>query len=214
MTSVASDGDGGDEALVAEAAERIFGESLPVARAYAELLTTAGVERGLLGPREAGRIWSRHILNSTVVAEVVAPGVSVVDVGSGAGLPGIPLALARPDLDVTLLEPLLRRSTFLSEVVEELGLGARVHVVRGRAEEQQQTYDVVTARAVAPLGRLVGWCRPLMRASGLLVALKGSSAAAEVLDAKAELKRARLTARVVEATPYPGAESTSLIVCK
>src|SRR5947209_14601252 len=115
---------------VSDAATSLFGNRIEVARRYAELLAGAGVERGLLGPREVGRLWDRHLLNSAAVAELLDPGERVIDIGSGAGLPGIPLALARPDIDVVLLEPLLRRSEFLGEVVEQLGLA--VEVVRGR----------------------------------------------------------------------------------
>jgi 16S rRNA (guanine527-N7)-methyltransferase len=150
---------------------------------YAELLAGAGVERGLIGPREVPRLWERHLLNSAVLAELIPDGADVVDVGSGAGLPGLPLALVRPDLRVTLLEPLLRRSTFLQEAVPMLGLADRVRVVRGRAEDHAARYDVVTARAVAPLDRLVGWCWPLVAVDGQLLAMKGSAAASEVADA-------------------------------
>ena len=164
-------------------ARRVFGvEGLVVAERYAGLLATDGVLRGLIGPREAPRLWDRHLLNSAILGEVVAEGASVVDVGSGAGLPGLALAIARPDLSVTLLEPLLRRTRFLDEVVETLGLSDRVEVLRGRAEELhgRRTWDVVTARAVAPLERLAGWCLPLASARGELVAMKGASAAEEV----------------------------------
>lgn len=152
---------------------------------YADLLATVGVERGLIGPREVERIWTRHILNCAVVADprisLVPQQVSVADVGSGAGLPGLVWAIARPDLRVTLIEPLLRRTTFLSETVDALSLGDRVEVARGRAEEgQAPTFDVVTARAVAPMERLLPWTVPLIAVGGRLVALKGSSAADEV----------------------------------
>jgi 16S rRNA (guanine527-N7)-methyltransferase len=139
------------------------------------------------------------VLNSVAVAAFVPSDSTVVDVGSGAGLPGIPLAIARPDLRVTLLEPLLRRATFLSQAAEELGLGGRVTVVRGRAEEQTSTYDVATCRAVAPLERLLGWCAPLFLPFGQLLALKGSSAAAEVSEAASVLRTRRLRAEVLEA---------------
>ncbi|HVF04449.1 MAG TPA: 16S rRNA (guanine(527)-N(7))-methyltransferase RsmG [Frankiaceae bacterium] len=155
---------------------------------YEAWLAGAGVERGLLGPREADRLWDRHLLNSAVLAELLGPAERVVDVGSGAGLPGIPLALARPDLTVVLLEPLARRAAFLTEVVEDLGLGPRVSVVRARAEEHAGTepaYDVAVARAVAPLVRLAGWCLPLLRAGGRLLALKGDRAVDEVAAAPA-----------------------------
>ncbi len=130
---------------------------------YVELLATAGVERGLIGPREAPRLWSRHVLNCAVLAHEIPEGVSVCDVGSGAGLPGLVLALARPDLQITLVEPLLRRTTFLSEVVDELGL-SNVRVERGRADalHAKERFDVVTSRAVAALPRLLEWSMPLV----------------------------------------------------
>jgi 16S rRNA (guanine527-N7)-methyltransferase len=165
------------------AARVLFADRLPLARRYAELLGTEGVVRGLIGPREAPRIWDRHLLNCTVVAEIIPDGYSVTDVGSGAGLPGIPLALARPDLRVILVDSLARRTAFLTEVVDALGLGDRVEVVRGRAEELADHLvpaDAVVARAVAPLDRLAGWCLPLTRIGGRLLALKGATAAEEV----------------------------------
>jgi 16S rRNA (guanine527-N7)-methyltransferase len=167
----------------------IFGETLPVAERYAALLATAGVERGLIGPREVDRLWERHLFNCAVLAEAVPQKATVVDVGSGAGLPGVVLAIVRPDLSITLLEPLLRRTNFLTEVVEELEL-TNVTVRRARAEEVVGEYaaDVVTARAVAPLERLVGWALPLLRPGGELLALKGDRAAAELEEAAAVLK--------------------------
>ncbi|MBW4719470.1 16S rRNA (guanine(527)-N(7))-methyltransferase RsmG [Saccharothrix obliqua] len=172
-------------------AQRVFGDHYPKAVAFRDLLVEHGVERGLIGPREVDRLWERHILNSAVIAELLPQGCRVVDVGSGAGLPGIPLAIARPDLDLTLLEPMARRVTWLSEVVEALEL--EVHVLRGRAEEvavrdRLAGSDVVTARAVAPLERLSRWCLPLLRPGGLLVALKGESAEEE-LERDAEAVR-------------------------
>jgi 16S rRNA (guanine527-N7)-methyltransferase len=163
--------------------DAVFGVRRSLARRYAEHLVTSGVERGLIGPREAPRVWERHVLNCAVVAEIVPTGARLVDVGSGAGLPGIPLALARPDLQVVLLEPLARRAEWLREVTADLGLA--VEVERGRAEERDvrrrwEGADVVTARAVAPLARLAGWCLPLLRSGGMMLALKGDSAAAEV----------------------------------
>lgn len=166
----------------------VFGDLLPLALRYERWLAGAGIERGLLGPREVDRLWERHLLNSAVVAPLLDAGARVVDVGSGAGLPGIPLALARPDCSVVLLEPLARRAAFLTEVVEDLGLGPRVSVVRARAEEHARTtpaYDVAVARAVAPLDRLAGWCLPLLRPGGRLLALKGERAADEVAAAPA-----------------------------
>lgn len=161
----------------------VFGDRLPVAERYAQHLATSGVERGLVGPREATRVWERHVLNCAVVAELVPDGAHVVDVGSGAGLPGIPLALARPDLRVVLVEPLARRVAWLREVLDDLGLD--IQVERGRAEEavvrrRWEGADVVTARAVAPLARLAGWTFPLLRAGGVLLAVKGDSALTEV----------------------------------
>ncbi|MBP2475531.1 16S rRNA (guanine527-N7)-methyltransferase [Crossiella equi] len=170
--------------VVPEVAARVFGERLGVAERFGEMLVEQGVLRGLIGPREVERVWERHILNSAVVAELLAPGVSVVDVGSGAGLPGIPMAIARPDVEMVLLEPMARRCAWLEEVVDELELEG-VYVVRGRAEEKVVRErvagaDVVTARAVAPLAKLAGWCLPLVRPEGQLLALKGSSAAEEL----------------------------------
>ena len=162
-------------------AATLFGERLEAATAYAGWLGGAGTERGLLGPRESSRLWERHLLNCAVVGEAVPTGVTVADLGSGAGLPGIPLALARPDLQVTLVEPLLRRAVFLTEVVEALGLSG-VQVVRSRGEELhgRRTFEVVTSRAVAPLEKLLTWSVPLVTPGGSVVAMKGASAAEEV----------------------------------
>lgn len=170
------------------AGSSVFGDRLPLALRYEAWLAGAGVERGLLGPREAARLWDRHLLNSVAVAALLGPDERVVDVGSGAGLPGIPLALARPDLTVVLLEPLARRAAFLTEVVADLGLAPRVSVLRARAEDharEKPRYDVAVARAVAPLDRLAGWCLPLLRPGGRLLALKGERAADEVAAAPA-----------------------------
>jgi 16S rRNA (guanine527-N7)-methyltransferase len=165
------------------AASAIFGPRIYIAERYAGLLATAGVERGLLGPREVGRVWDRHLLNSAAIGELLDPGDRVVDIGSGAGLPGIPLAIARPDVQVVLLEPLLRRSEFLNEVVAELGLA--VEVVRGRAEEPwvRERYggrDAAVSRAVAALDKLTKWSMPLLRPDGRMVAIKGERAPDEV----------------------------------
>ena len=171
-------------------AQGVFRDRLPLAERYAALLADDGVVRGLIGPREAPRLWERHLLNCAVLTDAVPEGAEVADIGSGAGLPGLVMAIRRPDLRVTLVEPLLRRTTFLTEVVEGLGL-ADVEVVRGRAEELhgRRDFDVVTSRAVAPLGRLLDWSMPLVRQGGALVAAKGSSAADEVAAAEAELRR-------------------------
>jgi len=164
-------------------ATELFGDRLALAQRYAEQLATSAVERGLVGPREAARVWDRHVLNCAVVGELVPEGARLVDVGSGAGLPGIPLALARPDLRIVLVEPLARRVQWLVEVLDELELD--VTVERGRAEEaavrrRWEGADVVTARAVAPLARLTGWTLPLVRPGGRLLAVKGATAVAEV----------------------------------
>jgi 16S rRNA (guanine527-N7)-methyltransferase len=165
------------------AAEALFGSAVDRAHRYAEILAGAGVERGLLGPREVDRVWDRHILNSAAVAELLGPDERIADIGSGAGLPGIPLALARPDLRLTLIEPLLRRSEFLREVVDDLGLD--ITIVRGRAEDRsvrQQVgeMDAVVSRAVASLDKLAEWSVPLLRLEGRMVAIKGERAEEEI----------------------------------
>jgi 16S rRNA (guanine527-N7)-methyltransferase len=175
------------------AAEALFGVELPRAVAYAELLAEHGVERGLIGPREVDRLWDRHLLNSVAIAEVVPKAARVVDLGSGAGLPGVPLAIARPDLDITLLEPMARRVEWLEHVARTLDLV--VTVVRGRAEEPDikrriSGADVVVARAVAPLAKLCEWGLPLLRPGGSLVAMKGASAAEEVARDRQAIQRA------------------------
>ena len=165
------------------AAAEIFGDRLDKAIGYHRSLATTGSERGFIGPREVPRLWDRHVLNCAVIGEAFPEGASIADIGSGAGLPGIPLAIARPDLKITLIEPLLKRSTYLGEVVEELGLD-NVTVVRGRAEEPHvrklEKVDVVTSRAVAPLGKLVGWSLPLAKVGGSMVAMKGTSVGEEL----------------------------------
>ncbi|MDG9701130.1 16S rRNA (guanine(527)-N(7))-methyltransferase RsmG [Streptomyces sp. DH37] len=174
-----------------EVAREVFGDRFADAVRYAELLAEVGVKRGLIGPREVPRLWERHLLNCAVLSEVVPEGVTVCDVGSGAGLPGIPLALVRQDLRITLLEPLLRRTTFLQEVVELLGLD-HVSVVRGRAEEvlgSLPPVHVVTARAVAPLDRLAGWGVPLLRPYGEMLALKGDTAEEELKASRVALQK-------------------------
>lgn len=174
-----------------EVARRAFASArLPLAERYAELLATDGVVRGLIGPREAPRLWDRHLVNCALLAELIPEGSTVCDIGSGAGLPGLVLAIARPDLTLTLVEPLLRRTTFLEEAAALLDLD-RVEVVRGRADalHGSRTFDVVTSRAVAPLERLLGWSMPLVAPSGALVAMKGSGVADEIAAAADELAR-------------------------
>jgi 16S rRNA (guanine527-N7)-methyltransferase len=170
---------------VPEVARRVFAsDRLDLAARYTDLLATEGVLRGLIGPREAPRLWDRHILNSAVLAEVIPSGATVCDIGTGAGLPGLVLAIARADLRVTLVEPLLRRTTFLDEVVATLDL-EQVTVLRGRAEDLhgRQTFDVVTSRAVAPLERLLGWSMPLVARTGAVIAMKGQSIQEEIASA-------------------------------
>ena len=173
------------------AAETVFGDRLGLAVSYASLLETEGVVRGLIGPREAPRLWERHLLNCAVVSELIFPSATVIDVGSGAGLPGIVLAVARPDISVILVEPLARRTAFLDEAVSALGLSSQVEVKRGRAEEfvGRLYADFVTARAVAPLDRLAGWCLPLAQTGGRMLAMKGASAAEEIDTHRAVLTR-------------------------
>lgn len=167
-----------------EAALVFDADGLALASRYAAWLAGAGTLRGLIGPREVPRLWDRHILNCAVISDAIPESSSVADVGSGAGLPGMVLAIARPDVRMTLVEPLLRRTTFLTEVVEDLGL-ANVEVVRGRADalHGRRSFDVVTSRAVAALDVLLEWSMPLVAPTGAVVAMKGSSAAEEVAAA-------------------------------
>ena len=171
-------------------AAEVFGERLETIRAYAELLAGPGVERGLLGPREVERLWERHILNSVAVGEIIEPDARVIDIGSGAGLPGLPLAIARPDLSVAVVEPMQRRTDFLSEAVAALRLD--VEVVRGRAEEPAvrtglKGADIVTSRAVADLEKLARWSFPLLRIGGRMLAIKGARASDEVTERRGPL---------------------------
>lgn len=195
----------------ADVAHELYGAQFPLLNRYVDILGSTGVTWGLLGPREADRLWDRHILNSAALSGLIRPGSAVADVGSGAGLPGIPLAILRPDLRITLLEPLLRRSTFLTQTVEELQIVDRVEVVRSRAEDHHQTYDVVVARALAPLDRLIGWCNPLRAPGGVILALKGTSAADELAAAKYELEAAQLDAEVLTVRAHPDAEPATVV---
>ena len=179
-------------------AAAVFGVNVELARRYAVMLCGDGVVRGLIGPREPARIWSRHLLNGAALASWIGEGEQVIDVGSGAGLPGIPLLLARPDLKMTLLEPMARRAAFCEEVKAALGL--ELTVLRARAQEAPRgTADVVTARAVAPLDRLVAMTFPLLRPGGRLLALKGEQAQDEVRAAQDALARAGAQASAVHA---------------
>jgi 16S rRNA (guanine527-N7)-methyltransferase len=193
----------GDVSAPPPAAATVFGDGLDRAHRYAQILAGAGVERGLIGPRETGRLWDRHLLNSAALAELLGPGDQIADIGSGAGLPGIPLALARPDLRVTLIEPLLRRSDFLREVVDDLKVD--ITVVRGRAEElavrqRAGEMDAVVSRAVASLDKLTRWSMPLLRPGGWMLALKGERATDELAEHR----------RVMESL---GAVDARVVVC-
>jgi 16S rRNA (guanine527-N7)-methyltransferase len=194
-----------------EIARQVYTGQFPLINRYVDILQSTAVAWGLLGPREADRLWDRHILNSAALSGLLAPDGAVADVGSGAGLPGIPLAILRPDLRMTLIEPLLRRATFLTQTVEELGMTDHVTVVRSRAEDHQQSYDVVVARAVAPLDRLIGWCNPLLAPGGLILALKGATAGDEIVAANRELETARLDAEVLMARAHPEAEPATVV---
>jgi 16S rRNA (guanine527-N7)-methyltransferase len=194
--------------------------SIPTVLRYAQLLAGPGVEHGLLGPREVPKLWDRHILSSAVVTRALAdvPGEPLVaDVGSGAGLPGIPMALADPRLRMVLLEPVERRAAFLTALVDDLGLSARVRVDPVRAEQSPRlrgTFDVVTARAVAPLSKLLGWVTPLMGPTGRLVLVKGARVADELLDARPVIRRLHLSAgEVIVLGEDVLAEPTTVVVC-
>ncbi len=175
----------------ASAAE-IFGAGIDKARAYAAALVRDGDELGLLGPREMPKLWTRHILNSAVVAELVEPGKKVADVGSGAGLPGIPMAIAQPEATFVLIEPMERRSKWLQEQVDALGL-TNVRVHRARAEEVGEAFDIVTARAVSALPKLLRMTVPLTRDGGEIIALKGSKAADEIEESKKLQKKLKIS---------------------
>jgi len=184
-----------------EAAEKIFGERLDLAKRYVEHLATSGTERGLIGPREIPRLWSRHVLNCAVIESAIAMDSHVADVGSGAGLPGLCLAIARPDLELTLIEPLERRVIWLQEVVDDLGLD-NVTIMRTRAELAVGLVDadVVTARAVSALSNLAGLTIPLLNGRGEVVAIKGRSAGEEIEKAKKVIRKL-------------GGVETSVVVC-
>lgn len=173
------------------AAEAIFGSGIDLARAYTQRLAADSETFGLLGPRELPKIWSRHVINSALLSELVPDGSLVADVGSGAGLPGIPMAIAQPNAHFTLIEPMERRANWLVSVVNELGI-KNVDVIRARAEEVSRTdFDIVTARAVAALDKLLKLLTPLTRGSNLktVLALKGSRAPVEIAEAKPRLQR-------------------------
>lgn len=192
-------------------ADRLYRDNYKTIRQYVDILASRGVDWGLIGPREIGRLWERHILNSIALESLIPEGCRVADVGSGAGLPGIPLAILRPDLEMTLIEPMLRRSNFLTEALDELGLDDRVTVVRGRAEDADLHVDVVVSRAVARLATLINWTADLIVESGSLLALKGQSADDEVVKAKKELSKRRLSAEVLLIRADPAADVTRAV---
>ncbi|MEJ6606953.1 MAG: 16S rRNA (guanine(527)-N(7))-methyltransferase RsmG [Candidatus Planktophila sp.] len=168
---------------------KFFPGSEGAIHAYAEFLTSAGIERGLIGPREGERIWERHIFNCLPIIQLIPQGASLFDIGSGAGLPGIVIALARPDLEVTLIEPLERRFEFLNEAV----VGSEIKVIRGRAQDIKKSADFVTARAVAPLEKLKKISWHMVKTGGSLLAMKGESASLEMVGVKgAELHEIKL----------------------
>ncbi|MEA5153258.1 16S rRNA (guanine(527)-N(7))-methyltransferase RsmG [Raineyella sp.] len=206
----------------------VFGPQEPVIRAYADILATRGITWGLMGPRETPRLWERHLFNCAAMMDLLPHGCTVADVGSGAGLPGLVLAIGRPDVRVSLIEPLQRRVNFLELAVAELDLGERVEVLHGRAEEFDPGvgFDVVTSRAVGALTKLIGWCLPLVRRSGVdrggadrggadrggeILALKGASAIAEVEKATKELRKAGLRAEVLNVRADPRTEPTTVV---
>lgn len=193
-----------------------FGEAWPTVLRFDAVLRAHGVERGLLGPRETARLWERHLLNSAAVVPFVAGAASVLDLGSGAGLPGIVVAAMLPTTSVTLLEPKERRVRWLDDVVEDLGL-TNVTVVRGRAEDvsAELTVEVVVARAVGPLAQLYGWAAPLLDSGGRLVALKGARAADEVEAGRRAAQRTGMTAVAVHTAPtVDGIEPTAVVVAR
>ncbi|MDT0165199.1 16S rRNA (guanine(527)-N(7))-methyltransferase RsmG [Actinotalea sp. AC32] len=195
------------------AVREFFGDRMSAVEHYAELLAEEGVLRGLIGPRELPRLWERHILNCAAVAQVLPDAGTVVDLGSGAGLPGIVLAAMRPDLDVVLLEPMERRTAWLEEVRSSVGLD-HVRVRRGRAEDMvgQLSADAVTARAVASMDRLVPWAMPLLKQGGVLLAMKGDRGRAELEEAGAVIDSwGGGAGEVVALGTVPGVETTTVV---
>jgi 16S rRNA (guanine527-N7)-methyltransferase len=196
---------------VPAAAAAVFGDRLPLAVRYVELLGAVAMERGLLGPREAPRLWEHHVLGGAAIGELVAPAARVADVGSGAGLPGIPLALARPDVRMTLVEPMQRRVDFLALVRDELGIA--LDIVRARAEAPDgPAVDTVVARAVAPLHRLVPLVLPLLPGGGVVLAVKGQAVEAEITDAAPVLQHHGLPTPVVRTVGAPPYAATVAVI--
>lgn len=195
------------------AAVTVLGTSLPLLERYVDWLAGAGIERGLLGPREVPRLWERHVVNCAAMAGLLPAGARIVDVGTGAGLPGLVLALVRPDISAVLLDATARRTQFLADVVADLGVGDRVRMVTGRAEDrdvqaQAGVGDAVVSRAVAPLPRLVGWCLPVLADGGTVLAMKGARAHDEVRDSRRELRRRGVEVADVHAIEFAGQTTT------
>lgn len=188
----------------------LFKDEKAISR-YVDILTNRGNEWGLLGPSENDRIWSRHILNCAVLVDFIPANAKVADVGSGAGLPGLVIAIARDDIDVTLIESLERRAKFLELAIDELGLADRVRVIRGRSEDVQEKFDVVTARAVAALPKLLGFTCDLFLPKGQLIALKGKNASVEVEKSRAKLKKLRASAEIIEVHALANSEPTWIV---
>ena len=193
-----------------EEMRELFGLAFAGAERFAEMLVAEGELRGLVGPRELPRLWTRHIVNSAALVPFLPARGTVADIGSGAGLPGVVVALLRPDLEVTLIETMERRVDWLTYVVSELDLD-NATVRRARAEEVRDRFDAVTARAVASLTKLVRMTAPLLRQGGRLLALKGAKAEAEVEAAKYVVKKARLKPAVIHEVVTPGEEVTRIV---
>jgi len=192
-------------------ADELFGDRAAKALRYAELLATVGIERGLIGPSEADRIWDRHIENCYPISTLFREGASVADVGSGAGLPGVVIALARPDLKMTLIEPLKRRVEFLGEVAQELGLP--LEVIQAKAEGVKKGFDYVTARAVAPLERLIESTWHLIKPGGSLLAMKGERASAEIERLSSKVLKKPIEVSLVE-IPFAGSVSRIVVISR
>lgn len=212
MTTPSPDAPATDLASIdGDALHDLFGSRFEAVASFASLLAQEGEVRGLIGPRELDRLWERHILNSAAVVPFLGNG-DIVDVGSGAGLPGLVIAAMLPDRDVTLIEPMERRVAWLTEAADHVGL-TNVRVLRGRAEEFWEGVEAgaLTARAVASIDKLIKWCAPLLAENGSMALLKGRSAADEIERAKYALRKARLTAEVISAPTLPGLEPTTVV---
>lgn len=203
---------GGSGLIAARVAETVYGARFESISRYVDILASRGIQWGLMGPRETDRLWDRHVLNSAALSSVIGEGARVADIGSGAGLPGIPLAILRPDLEVVLVESLLRRANFLQLAVDELDLGDRVTVVRSRAEEWRSSADVVACRAVASVEKLIMWTKHLFGPHGRMVALKGESVQSELDEAAPLLKKLSMVATLQQVRAHAEAEATTALV--